>query len=461
MRRSVVISGLGVVSGVGVGASAFWDALCAGRSGIAVPARLDLGGFPGKLACEVRELSVKDAVPKSYRKATKVMARDIEIAVVAAKLAFDHAGLVTRAAEDGRAPTMPGERVGCQIGAGLIAAEAHELTMALASAVAPAPTPAQAARGGFDFARWGTIAQQDGQPVGGMENLPPLWMLKYLPNMLACHVTIIHGCEGPSNTHTNAEASGLLSIGEASRVIERDAADACIAGGAESKLNHMGVLRLTKAGRLGAYDANPDAAQALRPFDASSPGAIVGEGGALLVLEEAAHATRRGARPIARVLGFGASHSAGASLPARGNEASRASRSPHAGQGLALAILAALRDAGLSPADIDAIVPQGCGEVRFDQAERAALAQVFGPRLAQIELVTLAPMLGDCAAGSGGLQAAAAALAVQHQMLPARVGGAVEGLCVGPAPARSAQLRRVLVCTQSLGGQNAAIVLGQ
>jgi 3-oxoacyl-[acyl-carrier-protein] synthase II len=447
MRRQSVITGIGTACGLGVGAEALWAGLCEGRCAIGIPTRVDLSGFPCQLGAEIPDFSAKDYVPKGYRKAVKVMARDIEIAVACAKLAVDDAGLITRGDEEGRATTYPGERVGCQIGAGLIAAETLELTMALASSRSASPTPEQARRGGFDYRAWGTIAPEDdaGQRVGGMENLQPLWMLKYLPNMLACHVTIIHGCEGPSNTHTNAEASGLLSLGEASRVIERGSADACLSGSAESKLNLMGMLRLTKAGRYGVIPKDTDPRKAVRPYDPGATGSLPGEGGGIFVLEEAGSARARGAQVYARLSGFGAAQSVLKEMAPFQDSAPLA-------RGMELAIRATLRDAGLQPEQIDAVVPQACGEPVSDAGERAALRAVFGDRLEREgRIVTLAPMIGDCAAGTGGMQVAVAALMLKHQRSPARLDtGAVS---------RSLPLRHVLLCCGSLGGQNAAMVL--
>lgn len=446
MRRHAVITGIGTASGLGVGVDAFWAGLCEGRTAIRVPTRVNLRGFPCQLASEIGEFSAKDFVPKSYRKAVKVMARDIEIAVACAKLAVDDAKAITRGDELARPVTYAGERVGCQIGAGFIAAETQELTMALATSRAATPTPEQARRGGFDYRAWGTIAPPEGgQQVGGMENLQPLWMLKYLPNMLACHVTIIHGCEGPSNTHTNAEASGLLSLGEASRVIERGSADACISGSAESKLTLMGVLRLTKAGRFATLSASADPRTAVRPFDPSSTGSVPGEGGGIFFLEERGSAAARGARAYASITGFGAAQTVLPAMPPLRESGCVA-------RGLELAIRGALRDAGLEPNAIDAVVPQGCGEPVTDAAELAAVRRVFGERLEREDrIVSIVPAIGDCAAGSGGLQVAAAALMLRHQRLPARVDGSV--------PSREAALTHVLVCSSSLGGQNAAVVL--
>ncbi|MBK7403183.1 MAG: hypothetical protein IPJ41_00775 [Phycisphaerales bacterium] len=450
MPRRVVITGLGTVCAPGVGVKALWDALLEGRSGLGPIHAFDASGFRCRLGGEVRDFSARDFVPKHYRKAVKVMARDVEIAVGAALLAAQDAALSTRAAGDEAAPTTyPGERVGCQIGAGLIAAETDELAMAAATAVD--------ADGRFSTKLWGDVAEAGGG--GGMNNLQPLWMLKYLPNMLACHVTIIHGCEGPSNTITCAEASGLLSMGESLRVIQRGAADACFTGGSESKLNLMGMMRLELAGRLASTGETRDSAAVVRPFDPLAPGTVLGEGGGVLILEESQAARARGANIYAEVLGFGAAHGPppfDVIDPAPG-----AGETP--GDGLRWAITSALADSGLSAGDIDAIVPTGAGVVGADAIEADALRTVFGDRLERIPLVTIRGVVGDCQAGNGALQAAVAALCVREQKLPARLhaGSPAPGLNAGAAPARDAVLRRVLVCSTSLAGQNAAVVLGQ
>ncbi len=132
-----------------------------------------------------------------------------------------------------------------------------------------------------------------------MNNLTPLWLLKYLPNMLACHVTIIHDCQGPSNTITCCEASSALSIGESIRVIQREAADACLSGGAESKVNPMSMLRQSFAGRLAPTNGDQDPTTVIRPFDPGATGTVNGEGGGLIVVEAAEIAEQRGREPYA------------------------------------------------------------------------------------------------------------------------------------------------------------------
>ncbi len=442
MSRNVVITGLGVVSGFGVGIEPLWAALCEGRSCLAPIRRFDASGFACKVAGELPDgFGAKDHVPKSYRKATKVMARDSEIAVAAAKAAVEDAKLMTRGTGDGEAApttTYPAGRLGCQIGAGLIAAETDEMAGAMATAVGE--------DGRFTLRRWG------GEGGQGMEALTPLWLLKYLPNMLACHVTIIHGAEGPSNTITCAEASATLSIGESMRVIERGAADACFSGGCESRVNVMGVLRWELAGMLAPSGDEREGCRLVRPYDSAAAGGgggVLGEGGGIVILEEEACAKQRGARIYARLAGFGSSHSDPDPTEATGDE------------GFRFAIANALEDAGMKPEQIDAIVPMAAGVKVFDDAETAALRSIFGARLASIPMVTLTPNVGNCTAGTGGLQVAVAAKCLAEQKLPARIhcGKPSAGLDAGPAACRAANLRSILVCTGSVGGQNGAVVL--
>ncbi|TVQ64741.1 MAG: hypothetical protein EA379_00870 [Phycisphaerales bacterium] len=434
MQRSVVITGLGAVTPFGVGAHALWEGLLRAESRLAPIERFDASGFPCRLAAETRDFHAKDHVPKSYRKAVKVMARDIELAVGAALDATRDAAVRTRGVLDSpdEPTTYPAARMGCHIGAGLIAAEADELARALATA--------RDERGAFDPAAWGD---------GAMNNLQPLWLLKYLPNMLACHVTIIHDTRGPSNTITCAEASGALSIGESMRVIQRNDADLCFTGGAESKINVMGLLRMDLAGRLAHTGDETDGANVLRPYDPDAPGGLLGEGAGILIIEAEETANTRGATPYARLAGFGAG-----AAPITGDLPRRA-------QGLVNAIERALDDAGATPDDVDAVVPLACGAPGVDELEAHALRATLGTRLKDLPLITITPNIGNAMAGVGALQACAAALALKHQTVPARIhrGATPADLRAGPEAQRDARLRSVLVCTPALGGQNAALLL--
>ncbi|UCD74385.1 MAG: hypothetical protein JSV91_11410 [Phycisphaerales bacterium] len=438
MSRSVVITGLGPITAFGAGIEPLFDALLEGRSAVRRIERFDPTGFPCQIAAELPDdrFSVRKVVPKSYRKATKVMCRDIELAVGAAAAAVEDAQLVTKAADPDAEPTVPGHRFGCHIGAGLIAADVDELAAALMTS--------RNGEGQFDIGHWGSA---------GMENLTPLWLLKYLPNMLACHVTIIHDCRGPSNTITCCEASSGLSLGESMRVIERGSADACLTGGAEFKLNPMAFARQIFAQRLAeATGEGVDPTTVARPFDPQARGTVLGEGGGILVLEAQDIAQARGAEPYALVAGFASTQSfcpdtVGLQLPEDGD-------------GLAEAIEGALREADMGIGDIDAIVPFGSSIPNVDQGEAAAVRRVFGDRASSIPLITTVPNVGNCNAGNGAVGLCVAAKCLREQKLPARINtSGANGLDANSCGARDAKLETILVCSSSQGGQNAAVVL--
>lgn len=448
MRRSVVITGLGPVCAIGSGVEAFWEGLCAGRTGLGPVRSFDASALGPKLAGEVDGLNVRDLVPKSYRKATKVMARDIELAVAAARAAALDAGLVTRGLEEDGLEgfRVKGDRTGCHIGAGLISTEPAELGRALVASLDD--------DGGYSLRKWGTEGGPESGAAGAMNNLPPLWLLKYLPNMLACHVTIIHGCEGPSNTIMGAEAGALQSIGESTRVIERGDAEVCFSGGAESRVNPMGVMRMLLAGRLAETDATvTDGSSVVRPYDASS-GGVLGEAGGMLIVEEASHARARGARVYAEVIGYGSGMDTRPVTPGLQGLGDASED-----RGLTRAIRWALRDAGITPDQLDAIAPMGAGVPGLDAREFGSLRAALGDAAGR-PMITVTPNAGNALAGHGGLTTAAAAMALHTQRLPARVhAGRPQGADAGACGSRGASLRHVLVCAGSFGGQAAALVL--
>jgi 3-oxoacyl-[acyl-carrier-protein] synthase II len=281
-----------------------------------------------------------------------------------------------------------------------------------------------------------------------MQQLTPLWLLKYLPNMLACHVTIIHELKGPSNTITCADASSHLAIGEAFRTIQRGNADLAICGGAESKVNPMGMVRHGLLRRLN--ETNNDTPEtAVRPFDADASGMAHGEGGGLLILEEYEHAKARGAKMYAELVGFGASQ-----------DTYSITEPDPSGHSYGRAIGKALADANLPPAAVDLLVPCGLGIASFDKAELNGLTQVFGGGLERVALSPIKSQIGNLAAGSGA-EAAAAALAVHAAKIPPAINTRKprDGRKLNVAPeTREAKVNVAVSSVYSLGGQNAALV---
>ncbi|HMB95981.1 MAG TPA: beta-ketoacyl-[acyl-carrier-protein] synthase family protein, partial [Tepidisphaeraceae bacterium] len=384
----VVITGIGVVSPIGIGAKSFWENLLTGKCGIDKVRQFDASGMACAIAGEVPEYKISDFVPKSYRKATKVMARDIELAVVAADDAFKDAGLKSKAYTE--TPDFDPKRFGCNIGAGLISAELNELTTAMTTARSDANSNK------LDLSKWGHE---------GMGQLTPLWLLKYLPNMLACHVTIVHGLMGPSNTITCQDASSHLAIGEAFRTIQRGKAELAICGGAESRVNPMGMMRQILVKRLNE-SCNDDPCAAVRPFDTDAKGAVIGEGGGLFILENYDHAKKRGAKIYAELVGFAASQ-----------DSYKVTEPDPSGHSYAKAIENALKDANLSPKDVDVLVPHGLGIEAFDRAELNGLKKSLGDDLQRIALAPIKAQIGNVGPG-GGVDAAAAVLSIYAGKIP-------------------------------------------
>lgn len=432
-ERAVAITGVGVISPAGIGVQPLWDLLLAGRSAVKTVDVFDASGFTSHVGGQIDNFSARDFLPKSYRKAVKVMMRDIEIAVAAADLAFKDAGIVTRAA-DPQPMTVDPRRLGCNIGAGLISPDLDELGAALQTALDE--------QGKFSLARWGS---------GGMTNLTPLWLLKYLPNMLSCHVTIVHGAEGPSNCITCGDASAHLSVGEAGRYVLENRADVAIAGGSESKLNPMGYLRQGLLLNRLVLDGKADPAGACRPFDREHCGSVIGEGGALVVLEAMDRAVQRGAKVYAELVGLGGACDPGGIDVTRANAGS-----------LDLAVKRAMDDAGIGPEDVDLVIAHGTGVPEEDRREAECWRTALGAAAERVPVVALTGAIGSLFAGAGGPELAVAAMAVREQVIPTSVNfrKAADGCELNVSTSsRPGKIRHVVTGAFSIGGQSGACVL--
>ncbi len=426
--RRVAITGLGTVTSAGVGVECLWESLVAGESTVGDISLFDASEYPSSVGGEVRDFSARKFVPKDYRKAVKVMARDIELAVGAAKAAFDDSGLTTRAM-DGEMDIEPA-RLGCNIGAGLISCELDELASAAQCSMID---------GQFDIKTWGRE---------GINQLTPLWLLKYLPNMLSCHATIIHGAEGPSNCITCGDASGHMSVGETMYYIAEDVCDAAVTGSAESKLNPLCLLRQALLNRLNTDESSP---ASCKPFDAAASGTVMGEGGGIIILEEYDRAKTRDANIYAEVVGFGSAcdpEAIDVTRPTVGN--------------LHLAIRNALRSANLQPDDIDLIVPHGTGVAAEDALEAAAWKEALGDRVSEIPAFAVTGGIGSLFAGAGGVEVAMAAMALAKQTVPAtcNLSTPAEGCGLNlSATSREGDFTYAITAAFTVGGQSAAVIL--
>jgi 3-oxoacyl-[acyl-carrier-protein] synthase II len=373
--RRAVLTGLGVVSPIGVSAAAYWESLRQGQSGIRPIQNFDPSGLPVQIAGEVRDFDAKQFLDKKDRKSLRVMARTIQLAVAAAQMAMDDCGVDKEKLD----PT----RFGVEFGAGLIATELEELGVA-----AQVSTNCQPAA--VDLERWGEQ---------GITAIPPLWMLKYLPNMLACHVSILHNAQGPNNSITESEVASLLAIGEAFRIMSRDGADFFLVGGGESRLNPLSLARQCLFQPLSRR--NDDPSKAVRPFDRRRDGFVIGEGSTVVVLEELEHARRRGGRIYAELVGFGAAFDRGKT-----------------GAGLARAVGTALVEAGIGPDEVDHVNAHGVSTVEADAWEARGIAEVFGSCKEPVPVLAAKSYFGNLGAAGGITELIASLLALQHAVLP-------------------------------------------
>ncbi len=433
-NRRVVITGIGVVNALGLNSQDYIENLKNGVSGVTRIKSFDPSGFTCQVAAEAPEFSINKIVPKAQRKSSKLMNKDIQLAVAAADDAMRNAGLNTRANNpDGPVDIEP-TRSGVNLGAGTICCDMTEFGTATHQAVDD--------NGQFSLAEWGT---------NGMTNLTPLWMLKYLPNMLSCHISIIYDLQGPSNSITTAEVSGMLSVGEAYLHIAHNRADLMVAGGGEAKVIAMGLIRYSLMQRV-ATRYNDKPSQACRPFDSDANGSVLGDGAGILVMEDMELAMKRQAPVLAEVAGFGASQNFYHQFIE--NEPDFA--------GTVCAIRKAMEAAGITPQDIDLVIPQGIGAPAYDRAEALALREVFGSFLNKPDILTTKWAIGVCGAASSAIDLATAAMAIQNGIVPGNVNTpdpvAEYGLNI-PLKTHTRNIRYALVLSQTYGGQTAAMVL--
>jgi len=383
--RRAVLTGIGVLNPIGQDNASFWESLRVGRNGIRPIQAFDASSLPVRIAGEVQPFDARDYVEKKERKGLLIMARTIQLAVAAAKLALDDSQ-VDKAKLD---PT----RFGVEFGAGLIASEVDELGDAALQSANCRP-------GQVDLEQWGAAS---------IEAIPPKWMLKYLPNMLACHVSILHNAQGPNNTITENDVASLLAMGEAYRILMRDQADFFLVGGAESRINPLSMVRQCLFDALSRRNESPE--RASRPFDRRRDGFVIGEGGGVLVLEALEHARKRGARIYAELVGFGASFDATANSrnPARKSQGE---------SGLARAIRAALSEAGIGPEDIDHVNAHGLSSVTMDAWESQGLEEIFGGCREPVPVFAGKSYFGNLGAGGSTTELAASLLALEHGMVP-------------------------------------------
>jgi len=368
----VVITGLGVVSPIGIGCEPFWTALAAGTSGIRPIDRFDSSSLSVRFGGQIPDFD-----PKVYvrpRKSLKVMSREIQLGFAAADLALTDAGIA--------AGTVEPERFGVVFGNDMIYADLEDLE----------GTYRRSARDGrFDFTLWSEAIQ---------EELHPLWLLKHLPNMTASHIAIAHDARGPNNSIVLGDVSSLLALSEAASIIERGWADVMLAGGTGCRLH---PTALVARGDALLSHRTDDFRRACRPFDRDRDGLVNGEGAAAIVLESRGHAERRNAEIRGRLLSW-----ASRCEP-------KARREGLTGSSIRQAIRAALSGAGLEPTDIGHVNAHGVGTIEMDSAEARAIAAALG----RVPVTAPKSLFGHLGAGGGAVELAASVLGLRRGLVPA------------------------------------------
>ncbi|WP_145364934.1 beta-ketoacyl-[acyl-carrier-protein] synthase family protein [Stratiformator vulcanicus] len=381
-ESSIVVTGLGLVGPLGLTADEYGQHLLAGESGIrrtdlikGLAAPENVGGQ----AWGFDDSVTKTVMPKKQRKFVRVMCREIESGVVSALNAVEHAGL--------NLDEMDRSRIGVDFGANLMFSPPDVLLDACVKC--------SDENGDFDYDQWGTT---------GLNVMEPLWLLKYLPNMPACHISIALDARGPSNSLTLDEVSGINAISEACSIIRRGRADVMIAGVTGTRLHPVKSMHVALWDDLAQYDSPPETW--CRPFDQSRKGQVVGEGAGTLILERRDHAEARGAEILAEVLGTGSS-----CVMDRSGKGDMV-------KSLTNAIRAALSAAGIAPDELGHVNANAGGSPSGDAAEAEALHQSLGAKAADIPVTALKSYFGSSGAGCGVYELAGSILAGRQGVIP-------------------------------------------
>lgn len=370
-RPEIAITGIGIVSPIGIGRDEFAQSLVQQKSGVGPIGLFDPAGLPVHSAAEVRAFDPRQFIPN--RKSIKVMARDSQMGVAASILAFRDAGLNSAGVDP--------ERIGVVLGADRICGALDDSEPTYRACMV---------NGEFRFEHWATA---------GMPATFPLVFLKVLPNMIASHISIAIDARGPNNTIHHSDLSALLAVIEGTSLLERGLADVVLVGGASSQMNPFDWARFAVIGRLSR--AVDNGCGSPRPFDKQRDGEVRGETAAVLVLERSEHAKARGANVWGLIRGWGRCYS-----PVRGDS----SRFP----ALSRAISLAIRDAGLRPEEVGQVNAHGLATEDDDIRESQAILET----LADVPVTAPKSYFGNTGAASGAIELAASLVLGKQRLIP-------------------------------------------
>jgi 3-oxoacyl-[acyl-carrier-protein] synthase II len=409
-QRRVVITGVGAVTPIGHTREGLWQGVLRGKSGVRRVSAFDVSGYRSQVAAEVLDF---DAAPYLDRKQLKRLDRYSQFALCAAKMAVADAEL--------RLEAEPHERVGVCMGSAL---------------------------GGML-----TAEEQHGAfAARGLSAVSPMLAVTVFGAAASCNIAIEFGVTGPNTANCNSCAAGTIAIGDAMRFIQRGEAEVMLAGGAETPIAPLcfGSFSIIRA----MSKRNHDPERACRPFDKGRDGFVMGEGAAILVLEEAARAERRGAHIYAEILGYSLT-----------NDAYHMSAPHPGGVEAARAMAMVLNDAGLRPEDIEYINAHGSSTPMNDKIETMAIKQVFGGLAGRIPVSGTKGLYGHALGASGAIEAAIGALALAYKYVPPTVNYETPDpecdLDYVPNVGRSARVRYLMSNSFGFGGINACLVLGR
>ncbi|HLG54505.1 MAG TPA: beta-ketoacyl-ACP synthase II [Vicinamibacterales bacterium] len=407
MNRRVVITGIGLVSSLGIGTAATWQQLLAGTSGVTRVTKFDVTGYAAQIAAEVKGFDPLDFVEK---KDVKKMDVFIQYAIAASQFAMDDAQL--------KITPENAPDIGVFIGSGI---------------------------GGFQ-----TIEREHSALLaGGPRKISPFFIPSAIINLASGQVSIRFGAKGPNLATCTACSASAHAIGESFEIIKRGDADAMIAGGSEAAITPMSLGGFAALRALSTR--NDDPAHACRPFDKDRDGFIIGEGAGTLILEELEHAIRRGARIYAEIVGYGMS-----------GDAYHITAPSEDGDGGVRVMRMAIRKAGIRPDQVDYINAHGTSTPYNDRLETLAIKKLFGDHARTLVISSTKSMTGHLLGGAGGLEAGISALAVHHQIAPPTIN--LEhpdpecDLDYVPCKSRPMPMTYALSNSFGFGGTNAALL---
>lgn len=407
-KRRVVVTGVGLVTPLGIGTRKTWENICAGISGVGLITRFDTSDYAVKIAAEVKDFQVEDFIEKKLAKHLDLF---VQYGIAAARLAYEDSGAIINEANSQRVGVI----TGCGMG-GLPTIEQNHLSCL----------------------------------ERGPKRISPFFIPMAIPNMPSGHISMQLGAKGPNLALSTACAAGTHAVGEAYRSIVYGSCDMVITGGSESVICPLGVGGFSSMKALSTRNDAPTLAS--RPFDKDRDGFIMAEGAGMLVVEELEHALGRGARIYAEIIGYGAS-----------SDAYHIAAPPEDGEGAARCMRLALQDAGLKPEDIDYINAHGTSTPLNDRCETQAIKTVFGDHAKRLAISSTKSMTGHMLGAAGGIEAAFTALSILEQIAPPTMNLQEASpecdLDYVPNKARKMQIRAALSNSFGFGGTNGVIAM--